>query len=61
MSLYKEYIKEIDEIYAEAEKYGLDKKFLEVLKSNLPVGQLSKIIITTEGIHSIIGLINTSS
>ena len=32
---------------------SLDKKFLEVLQDNLPVGQLSKIIITTEGIHSI--------
>ena len=32
---------------------SLDKRFLEVLKDNLQVGQLSKIIITTEGIHSI--------
>ena len=32
---------------------SLDKKFLEILQDNLPVGQLSKIIITTEGIHSI--------
>ena len=32
---------------------SLDKRFLEVLKDNLQVGQLSKTIITTEGIHSI--------
>ena len=32
---------------------SLNKKFLEVLEDNLPVGQLSKAIITTEGIHSI--------
>ena len=29
------------------------KRFLEVLKDNLQVGQLSKAIVTTEGIHSI--------
>ena len=32
---------------------SLDKRFLEVLEDNLQVGQLSKTIITTEGIHSI--------
>ena len=32
---------------------ALDKRFLEVLEDNLQVGQLSKTIITTEGIHSI--------
>ena len=32
---------------------SLDKRFLEVLEDNLQVGQLSKAIITTEGIHSI--------
>ena len=32
---------------------SLDKRFLEVLEDNLKVGQLSKAIITTEGIHSI--------
>ena len=32
---------------------SLDKRFLEVLENNLKVGQLSKTIITTEGIHSI--------
>ena len=32
---------------------SLDKRFLEVLKDNLQVGKLSKTIITTEGIHSI--------
>ena len=32
---------------------SLDKRFLEVLEDNLQVGQLSKSIITTEGIHSI--------
>ena len=32
---------------------SLDKRFLEVLKDNLQVGQLSKAIVTTEGIHSI--------
>ena len=32
---------------------SLDKKFLEVLEDNLQVGQLSKAIITTEGVHSI--------
>ena len=32
---------------------SLDKRFLEVLKDNLQVGQLSKTIITTEGVHSI--------
>ncbi len=32
---------------------SLDKRFLEVLEDNLVVGQLSKTIITTEGIHSI--------
>ena len=32
---------------------SLDKRFLEILEDNLQVGQLSKAIITTEGIHSI--------
>ena len=32
---------------------SLDKRFLEVLIDNLQVGQLSKAIITTEGVHSI--------
>ena len=32
---------------------SLDKRFLEVLENNLQVRQLSKAIITTEGIHSI--------
>ena len=32
---------------------SLDKRFLEILEDNLQVGQLSKTIITTEGIHSI--------
>ena len=32
---------------------SLDKRFLEVLEENLQVGKLSKAIITTEGIHSI--------
>jgi peptidyl-prolyl cis-trans isomerase SurA len=32
---------------------SLDKRFLEVLEDNLQVGQLSKAIITTEGVHSI--------
>ncbi len=32
---------------------SLNKRFLEVLEDNFPVGQLSKAIITTEGIHSI--------
>ena len=32
---------------------SLDKRFLEVLEDDLQVGHLSKIIITTEGIHSI--------
>ncbi|RPH08162.1 MAG: hypothetical protein CBD54_002020 [Alphaproteobacteria bacterium TMED194] len=32
---------------------SLDKRFLEVLRDNLQVGQLSKAIITTEGVHSI--------
>ena len=32
---------------------SLDKRFLEVLEDNLQVGQLSKTIITNEGIHSI--------
>ena len=32
---------------------SLDERFLEVLEANLQVGQLSKTIITTEGIHSI--------
>ena len=32
---------------------SLDKKFLEVLEDNLQVGQLSKAIITTDGVHSI--------
>ena len=32
---------------------ALDERFLEVLENNLQVGQLSKTIITTEGIHSI--------
>ena len=31
----------------------MDKRFLEVLEDNLQVGQLSKAIITTEGVHSI--------
>ena len=32
---------------------SLDKRFLEIIEENLQVGQLSKAIITTEGIHSI--------
>ena len=32
---------------------SLDEKFLEVLEGNLKVGELSKAIITTDGIHSI--------
>lgn len=32
---------------------SLDERFLAVLHDNLPVGQLSKAITTTEGIHSI--------
>ena len=32
---------------------SLDERFLEVLENNLQIGQLSKVIITTEGIHSI--------
>ena len=32
---------------------SLDKRFLEVLEDNLQVGQLSKAIITAEGVHSI--------
>ena len=32
---------------------SLDKRFLEILEDNLQVGQLSKTIITAEGIHSI--------
>ena len=32
---------------------SLDKRFLEVLEDNLEVGKLSKIIVTAEGIHSI--------
>ena len=32
---------------------SLDIRFLEVLEDNLQVGQLSKAIITTEGVHSI--------
>ena len=32
---------------------SLDIRFLEVLEDNLQVGQLSKVIITTEGVHSI--------
>ena len=32
---------------------SLDKKFLEILEDNLQVGQLSKAIVTTEGVHSI--------
>ena len=32
---------------------SLDKRFLAVIDDNLPVGKLSKAIITTEGIHSI--------
>ena len=32
---------------------SLDKRFLEVLEANLVVGKLSKIIVTTDGIHSI--------
>ena len=32
---------------------SLDKRFLKVLEDNLQVGRLSKAIITTEGIHSI--------
>ena len=32
---------------------SLDEKFLEVLEGNLQVGELSKAIITTDGIHSI--------
>ncbi len=32
---------------------ALDERFLEVLEDNLQVGQLSKTIITTEGVHSI--------
>ncbi len=32
---------------------SLDKRFLEVLEDNLEVGKLSKVIVTSEGIHSI--------
>ena len=32
---------------------SLDKKFLNVLENGLNVGQLSEIIVTSEGIHSI--------
>ncbi len=32
---------------------SLDKKFLEILENNLQVGQLSKAIVTAEGVHSI--------
>ena len=32
---------------------SLDKKFLDILEDNLQVGQLSKAIVTTEGVHSI--------
>ena len=32
---------------------SLDKRFLEILENNLQVGQLSKTIVTAEGIHAI--------